>query len=78
MFEKVLRFLTEHPKANTFAPFRFYHCSQNSISPVSLRHLPLRSPTKTTYRKIGTQDPGLLGETLRWHPTLGPWGGTLR
>ena len=28
---------------------RFYHCSQNScsISPITLRQLPLRSPTKT-------------------------------
>ena len=30
---------------------RFYHCSQTSMSPISLRQLPLRNPTKRVYQE---------------------------
>ena len=56
---------------------RFYHCSQNSISPISLRQLPLLNPTRTAYWTNGTQDPEPFGETVRWDPTEGLQGWTL-
>ena len=56
---------------------RFYHCPENSISPNSLRQLPLCNPTKTAYWEKGTQDPGHFGGTLRRDPTVGPSNGTV-
>ena len=71
-FEKVLRFLTEHSKANTFLPYGFYEIYQ----------LTLRSPMNTAYQKSGIRDPGPLGGTLsgtlRWDTGLGLYGRTLR
>ena len=50
-FEKLLRFLPEHPQANTFVPFRRLWDFTTALKIVAiflpLRKLPLRSPTKT-------------------------------
>ena len=49
-FEKFCKFFTDHRKDKYFCYFqtfiRFYHCPQNIISPITLRQLPLGSPTK--------------------------------
>ena len=67
-FEKVLRFLTEHSKANTFVPFKFFE-----ILPVDLAQpyeygIPeMLNPGSRTLRR----DP-------KWDPTVEIWVGSLR
>ena len=67
-FEKVLRFLTEHSKANTFVPFKFFE-----ILPVDLAQ-------PYEYGIPEMLDPG--SRTLRrdpkWDPTVEIWVGSLR
>ena len=63
-FEKVLRFLTEHSKTNTFIPFGFYE-----ILPVDLAQT-------YEYGISEKWDPG--PRTLWWDPGLGLYGRTLR
>ena len=71
-FEKVLRFLTEHSKANTFVPFKFFE-----ILPVDLAQ-----PYEYGIPEKWDRDQGPLGGTLsgtlRWDPGLGLYGRTLR
>ena len=81
-FSKIFWISYKTPEGKYFCFFqifeKFYHCSQNSISPVLSRQLPLRSPMKTAYWKSGTRNPGPLGGTLWLDPKFGPWDLTLR
>ena len=67
-FEKVLRFLTEHSKANTFVPFRFYE-----ILPVDLAQ-----PYEYGIPEKWDMGPRTSRWDPKWDPTVGPWAGILR
>ena len=76
-FEKFLRFLTEHPKANTFVPFRslldFTTALKRTLLPLEIvaRAQPYENGIPEKW------DPGPFSGTLRQDSELGPYGGSL-
>ena len=74
-FETVLRFLTEHRKANTFVPFRSLWDFTTALKTVFLLFHWDSGPC-ATLRKLDT---GKVGpRTLWWDPTAESWARTLR